>query len=190
MANVKFSETAFFPLNTSPTAAQILVGYDFGGTANFAVSAQTLNEVTIPALAADGDFGFGSLIYKDWTSGQSLSTGRLSIWRYDTGAAATQWINADNTNPGSVDTSSGLMAICSSTANDGSHMIGKGVVKVPTGGATWAATDNGAAVYLGASGLVTITPPGTGDIQRIIGVVLDGVNGIIYFNPDDTYIAL
>lgn len=190
MANVKFSDLLVFPLNTSPTAAQILVGYDLALNTNFAVSAQTLNEVTIPALATEGDFGFGSLIYKDWISGMTtLTRGRLAIWKYDSTAATTQWTNADNTNT-SGDTSSGLIAICSSAASDGSHMIGKGVVKVPTGGATWAATDNGAAVYLGASGLVTITPPGTGDIQRIIGVVLDGPNGIIYFNPDDTYIAL
>ena len=82
------------------------------------------------------------------------------------------------------------MAVCSSTSANGSHMIGKGVVKVPTGGVTWTAANNGAAVYLGASGVPTITQPTTPDTQRIIGVVVDGANAIIYFNPDDTYIAL
>lgn len=185
MANVKFSQFT----SASPSAALALAGYEVAGD-NVQVTAQSLNEVTIPTLASDGDFGFGSLVYKDWTSGLTLSAGRLYLWKYDSGTSTTKWVAADNTNPGSVDTSSGLMAICSSTSANGSHMIGKGVVKVPTGGATWAATDNGAAVYLGASGVPTITQPTTPDTQRIIGVLIDGPNEIIYFNPDDTYIAL
>ncbi len=191
MANVKFSDTAVFPLNTSPTEAQILVGYDLLGNANFAVSAQTLNQVSIPTLSNAGEFGFGATILKDFVTGATLTSGKLYQFGYDGVNTVNQWTEADDTTADSAD-SLGFLAICRNTTQDGSQMISQGIVRVADPGATWTASNNGNPVYVGATGLVTLIPPAatTGNTQRFVGYVVDGPNYAIYFNPDYTFITV
>lgn len=191
MANVKFSDIAVFPLNTSPTVAQILVGYDAGASTNFAVSVQTLNEVSIPTLSNAGEFGFGATILKDFVTGATLTEGKLYQFGYDSVNSVNEWAEADNTTASSAD-SLGLLAICRDTTDDGTQMISKGIVRVADPGATWTASNNGNPVYVGSTGLVTLTPPSAtaGDTQRFVGYVVDGPNYAIYFNPDYTFITV
>ena len=190
MANVKFSDITVFPLNTAPTSGQILVGYDLGASTNFAVSAQTLNEVTIPTLSNAGEFGFGATILKDFVTGASLTSGKLYQFGYDAVGLANEWIEADSTALSSAE-SSGLLAICRDTTVDGSLMISEGIVRVADPGATWTAADNGKIVYVGATGLVTLVEPTTtNDTIRLIGYVVDGANYVISLNIDNTYLLV
>jgi len=191
MANVKFSDITVFPLNTAPTSGQILVGYDLGASTNFAVSAQTLNEVTIPTLSNAGEFGFGATILKDFVTGASLTSGKLYQFGYDAVGLANEWIEADSTALSSAE-SSGLLAICRDTTVDGSVMISQGIVRVAAPAAeTWTAADNGKIVYVGATGLVTLTEPTTtGDTIRLIGYVVDGANYVISLNVDKSYLLV
>lgn len=192
MANVKFSDLAVFPLNTAPTAGQILVGYDLGLSTNFAVSAQTLNEVTIPTLSNAGEFGFGATILKDFVTGASLTSGKLYQFGYDAVGLANEWIEADNTTGASAD-SSGLLAICRDITVDGSEMISQGIVRVAVDPAAvaWTAADNGKIVYVGATGFVTLVEPSTAtETIRLIGYVVDGANYVISLNVDKSYLLV
>lgn len=183
MANVKFSQFT----SASPSAALALAGYEVAGD-NVQVTAQSLNEVTIPTLSNPGEFGFGATILKDWVTGASLSAGALYYWDYS--GTANQWQRADNTTASSAD-SQGMLAICRDTTVDGSQMIAKGIVQVANPGATWTAANNGNLVYVGATGLVTLVAPTiTGDTQRFVGYVVDGPNYVIHFDPDYTFITV
>jgi hypothetical protein len=190
MANVKFSDLAVFPLNAAPTSAQILVGYDLGASTNFAVSAQTLNEVTIPTLSNPGEFGFGATILKDFVTGAALTSGKLYQFGYDATGSVNQWTEANNTTGASVD-SSGLLAICRNTTQDGSQMISQGIVRVADPGATWTASNNGNPVYVGATGLVTLIEPAvSNDTIRLVGYVVDGPSYSISLDVDNTYLLV
>jgi hypothetical protein len=70
-------------------------------------------------------------------------------------------------------------------------MISQGIVRVAAPGPTWAATDNGKIVYVGATGLVTLVEPTTtGDTKRIVGYVVDGPNYVISLDINNTYLLV
>jgi len=94
--------------------------------------------------------------------------------------------------------SKGLLAVASATGTtNGTDMVLKGAVKLSTN-AAFSGASIGDPVYLrGADGsqfnkgTLTATPPSTpGDIVRIVGYVTDPANGIVYFNPDSTFIEV
>jgi len=186
MANVKFSQFT----SASPGPFTALAGYEVSGD-NVQITAQSLNEVTIPTLSNAGEFGFGATILKDFVvSGTTLTSGKLYQFGYDAVGLANEWVEADNTTASSAE-SSGLLAICRDTTVDGSLMISEGIVRVADPGATWTAADNGKIVYVGATGLVTLVEPTTtNDTIRLIGYVVDGANYVISLNIDNTYLLV
>jgi hypothetical protein len=185
MANVKFSQFT----SASPGASTALAGYEVAGD-NVQITAQSLNEVTIPTLSNAGEFGFGATILKDFVTGTTLTSGKLYQFGYDATGLANEWVEADNTTASSAE-SSGLLAICRDTTVDGSLMISEGIVRVADPGVTWTAVDNGKIVYVGATGLVTLVEPTTtNDTKRIVGYVVDGPNYVISLDIDNTYLLV
>jgi hypothetical protein len=97
-------------------------------------------------------------------------------------------------NPNAASTSDGLLAVSLGTASDTDGMLLRGTVTLDhdPGAVGDVLYLNEAAAPSGLSyGRATDgAPAGNGDIVRVIGYCLDGSNGQIYFNPDNTFVEV
>ena len=113
---------------------------------------------------------------------------------FSTGSEWHPAVGDKSTSGFSMSVSSSLLGIAMGT-NITDGILLRGFVKV---GAGFGTDKPGQSVYLGnhASGRpigeITKTSglTATGDVVRIVGHILDVSNGIIYFNPDNTWIEI
>ncbi len=131
-------------------------------------------------ISSAGDFGAGSRVLNRIGTDTAVTVGDV----YYLGAT---WAQAD---ADAVSTASGLIGVAvASQTNNG--VLVSGAVKVAdnTG---FSSSAEGTVLYLDTTaGHVTATAPSaTGDVVRVVGYVLDGSNGIIYFDPSRDWIEL
>ena len=129
---------------------------------------------------AAGAVGDGSIWFKDFDSGATLTAGKIYYLH-----ATTGWEEADAS---AAATATNLLAMCGTTTN-GTLMLQSGVIN-PFG--SQAAISTGSPVYLSeTSGEVTGTAPTTsGAIVRVIGYKVDSTDDTIFFNPSQDWIEL
>jgi hypothetical protein len=131
-------------------------------------------------ISSAGDFGAGSRLLSRIGANTSVTVG-------DVYYLGSTWAQAD---ADAVSTASGLIgvAVYSSTNNG---VLVSGAVKVADNTGFSSSTE-GTVLYLDTTaGHVTATAPSaTGDVVRVVGYVLDGSNGIIYFDPSKDWIEL
>jgi len=133
------------------------------------------------SLSSAGDFGAGSRILS------RIGTNTLGVTVGDVYYLSGTWAQAD---ADAVSTASGLLGVTvDSETNNG--VLASGVVKVADNTGFSSSTE-GTVLYLDTTaGHVTATAPSaTGDVVRVVGYVLDGTNGIIYFDPSKDWIEL
>jgi predicted RecA/RadA family phage recombinase len=131
--------------------------------------------------ASAGNYGYGSKILDRIGSN---TTGLTAGDVYYLGSSS--WLPAD---ADSVSTSSGLLAVAVGTTS--ASMLSSGIVKVADS-TDFSSSSVGTVLYLDTdAGHVTATAPsGTGDVVRVVGYVLNGSSGIIYFDPSKDWIEL
>jgi hypothetical protein len=126
----------------------------------------------------------GDIVYFGGTT--SMTAGRIYHYKSD-----GTWEAA---NPNAASTSDGLLAVSLGTASDTDGMLLRGTVTLDhdPGAVGDVLYLNEAAAPSGLSyGRATDgAPAGNGDIVRVIGYCLDGSNGQIYFNPDNTFVEV
>ena len=131
-------------------------------------------------ISSAGDFGAGSRVLNRIGTDTSVTVGDV----YYLGAS---WAQAD---ADAVSTASGLIGVAvASSTNDG--VLVSGAVKVADNTGFSSSTE-GTVLYLDTTaGHVTATAPSaTGDVVRVVGYVLSGSSGIIYFDPSKDWIEL
>ena len=126
----------------------------------------------------------GDVVYFGGTTG--MTAGRIYHYKSD-----GTWEDAD---PNAASTSDGLLGVALGGNSDVDGMLLRGTVTLDHNpGAV------GDVLYLNeaaAGGVPTHgratdgAPAGNGDIVRVIGYCLDGSNGQIYFNPDNTFVEV
>lgn len=115
-------------------------------------------------------------------SGVSVTAGMVYVLS-DDGEGGATWYAADNNDDSKYE---GLLGVAMGS-NSSSGMLLRGAIRMfDTIGQI------GNPVYLSSTaGRVSSTKPATtGQVIRILGYGLDTTNNTIYFNPDNTYIAL
>ena len=133
---------------------------------------------------SNGAFGINSKTALDWTSSFSVTAG--NIYRLASGGGNLTFANAQ---ANSEANGSGMLFVATN-AGLSTEMLIEGVVKISSsisGGVP------GDLVYLSdtSAGGALLTAPGSqGDLVRIVGYVIDGTNGIIYFNPSSDWVEL
>lgn len=137
-----------------------------------------LDEISISAA---GEYGSGSKLLD--RIGSATTTIAGDLYYLD-----TSWVQAD---ADSATTSSGLLAIATSTSSN-SGMLVYGIVRVAdnTG---FSSASEGDILYVGlTAGHVTsdVSSYTTGDVVRVVGYVIDATNRIIYFDPSKDWIEL
>lgn len=125
----------------------------------------------------NGDYDSGADIMDFTTVSATVASGRVYS------LSSTGWAAA--TNAGS--SSSGMLAVCSSDATDGSSMILRGICKVD-GVLTGASIGDN--VYLGTGAKFTATAPTSAASVVVCGRIIDATNNIIWFDPDKTVITI
>lgn len=161
-----------------------LTATDAGGGSGLIVSVTTQTEkivLTTAGITSAGDYGAGTRMFSKLGSG-TIAAGKL----YYIGASSA-WALADKD---AESTSSGLLAVGDNTAS-ANLMIQEGYVKMASNQG-WNTVDPGTKVYVGDSGNLVASTASftTGDIARIVGYVINASSGIIYFNPDQSYIKI
>lgn len=152
--------------------------------ANFRVTGRVFSDsvmVDEASISAAGEYGAGSRILDRIGSNTTTVAGDL----YYLGST---WIQAD---ADAVSTSSGLLAIATSTSSN-NGMLSYGVVRVAdnTG---FSSASEGDVLYVGlTAGHVTsdVSSYTTGDVVRVVGYVIDATNRTIYFDPSKDWIEL
>jgi hypothetical protein len=133
-------------------------------------------------LTGAGRFDVGSRVTYDINPLATTTTGDIHVLK------GTLWSQAD---ADSVGNAKGLLAVAASTdASKG--MVLQGVVRLADNGGFSSATA-GTVLYLSDTdghAMSTTTSLGSGDVVRVVGYVLDGTNGIIYFDPSKDWIEL
>jgi hypothetical protein len=133
-------------------------------------------------LTGAGRFDVGSRVTYDINPFATTTTGDIHVLK------GTLWSQAD---ADSVGNAKGLLAVAASTdASKG--MVLQGVVRLADNGGFSSATA-GTVLYLSDTdghAMSTTTSLGSGDVVRVVGYVLDGTNGIIYFDPSKDWIEL
>ena len=164
-------------------------GFTYDGTTNVlnvdhveAKSVRVRSQGT-SVLTGAGKFDVGSRVTYDINSTVTgLTAGDIYTLK------GSLWALADADNVGN---SKGLLAVASSTqASKG--MVLQGVVRLADNGGFSSATA-GTVLYLSDTdghAMSTTTSLGSGDVVRVVGYVLDGTNGIIYFDPSKDWIEL
>ena len=163
-------------------------GFTYDGTTNVlnvdnieAKSVRVRSQGT-SVLTGAGKFDVGSRVTYDINPTQPTTTGGIHVLK------GTLWSQAD---ADSVGNSKGLLAVAASTqASKG--MVLQGVVRLDDNAGFSSATA-GTVLYLSDTdghAMSTTTSLGSGDVVRVIGYVLDGTNGIIYFDPSKDWIEL
>lgn len=132
-------------------------------------------------LSSAGDFGAGSRILS------RIGTNTTGATVGDVYYLSGTWAQAD---ADAVSTASGLLGVTTDASTDNGVLV-SGVVKVADNTGFSSSTE-GTVLYLDTTaGHVTATAPSaTGDVVRVVGYVLDGTNGIIYFDPSKDWIEL
>ena len=140
---------------------------------------ETNREFTITS-STDGNHD-GDIVYFGGTT--SMSAGEIYHYVPD-GEGGAVWAYAD---ANAVATCDGLLAVALGAASDVNGMLLRGMVTLNH--------DPGAlgdVLFLAAaSGTATATAPsGNGDIIRIMGYCLHASSGMIWFNPDNTFVEV
>lgn len=151
---------------------------------NFRVTGRVFSDsvmVDKASISAAGEYGTGSRVLDRIGSNTTTVAGDL----YCLGST---WIQAD---ADAVSTSSGLLAIATSTSSN-NGMVAYGVVRVAdnTG---FSSASEGDVLYVDlTAGNVTsdVSSYTTGDVVRVVGYVIDATNRIIYFDPSKDWIEL
>jgi hypothetical protein len=163
-------------------------GFTYDGTTNVlnvdhveAKSVRVRSQGT-SVLTGAGKFDVGSRVTYDINPSVATATGDIHVLK------GSLWSLADADNVGN---SKGLLAVAASTqASKG--MVLQGVVRLDDNAGFSSATA-GTVLYLSDTdghAMSTTTSLGSGDVVRVIGYVLDGTNGIIYFDPSKDWIEL
>ena len=131
-------------------------------------------------ISSAGDFGAGSRILSRIGANTTVTVGDV----YYLGAS---WVAAD---ANAVAKASGLLGVAIDTSTN-NGVLASGVVKVADNTGFSSSTE-GTVLYLDTTaGHVTATAPSaTGDVVRVVGYVLSGSSGIIYFDPSRDWIEL
>jgi len=132
-------------------------------------------------LSSAGDFGAGSRILS------RIGTNTTGVTVGDVYYLSGTWAQAD---ADAVSTASGLLGVTTDTSTNNGVLV-SGVVKVADNTGFSSSTE-GTVLYLDTTaGHVTATAPSaTGDVVRVVGYVLSGTDGIIYFDPSKDWIEL
>ena len=104
----------------------------------------------------------------------SMAEGR--IYRY----GGSSWTLADKDN---ADSGKQLLAVALGDSSDTNGMLIRGFVTIDQ-----VDIGTGNVLYLGDGGLTVDTPPGSGEVSRVIGYDLNSSTGQIYFNPSMDWI--
>ena len=151
-------------------------GYDLGS------SVKRYNQVHINHLVfkptsstvgdAQGDIvAFGST---------SVQAGKVYYWD------GSNWTAAD---ADAVSTGTGLLGVAMATGTASSvGMLVRGFVTL---GASTGGSD-GDVLYLdtNAARLISTAPSGSGDIVRVVGILYDSTNNVVWFQPDGTWVEI
>lgn len=137
--------------------------------------------LTNAAGAYDGN---GSRVFSKVGSQTTPVSPEGKIW-YLQGSGSGSWLLADKDAEAS---STGLLALWPNTGGPTS-MVQEGVVRMASNSG-FSSAAAGTPVYLGDDGAVQTAVPGTGDIARIVGYVLNASSRIIYFCPDNSYVKV
>ena len=131
-------------------------------------------------ISSAGDFGSGSRILSRIGSNTTVTAGDV----YYLGAT---WVATD---ADEVAKASGLIGVAVDTSTNNGVLV-SGAVKMADNTGFSDATE-GTVLYLDTTpGHVTKdAPTGSGDVVRVVGYVLDGSSGIIYFDPSRDWIEL
>lgn len=129
------------------------------------------------------DFSYqGDVVYFGATT--SMTQGDLYYYN-----SSGNWAQAD----ADAASSSGgvLLAIALGTASDTNGMLLKGTFTMAAGAIDGTeATGDELYVSTTAGHVTNTAPTATGDIVRVVGYMLDGTNGQIWFNPSNDFITL
>jgi hypothetical protein len=129
------------------------------------------------------DFSYqGDVVYFGATT--SMTQGDLYYYN-----SSGNWAQAD----ADAASSSGgvLLAIALGTASDTNGMLLKGTFTMAAGAIDGTeATGDELYVSTTAGHITSAAPTATGDIVRVVGYMLDGTNGQIWFNPSNDFITL
>jgi len=129
------------------------------------------------------DFSYqGDVVYFGATT--SMTQGDLYYYN-----SSGNWAQAD----ADAASSSGgvLLAIALGTASDTNGMLLKGTFTMAAGAIDGTeATGDELYVSTTAGHVTSAAPTATGDIVRVVGYMLDGTNGQIWFNPSNDFITL
>ncbi len=130
------------------------------------------------ALSTFGNFEDGARLMSLTNTNTTLTAGKV----FKLGASG--W---DGTTNATEAGSTGLMAMCSSTAQDGSSMILEGICRTRL---SISSASVGDPIYLGTANEFTLTAPTSAATVLQLGTVVDPSNNMIYFNPDKTTITI
>jgi hypothetical protein len=108
--------------------------------------------------------------------GGTTSMAEGKIYRY--GGSSWTLADKDNANSGKQ-----LLAVALGDSSDTNGMLIRGFVTIDQED-----IGTGNVLYLGDSGLTISSPPGSGDVSRVIGYDLNSSTGQIYFNPSMDWI--
>ena len=106
--------------------------------------------------------------------GGAVTSGKIHRWD------GTSWLLAENS---SASSGKQLLAVALGGNGATNGMLIRGFVTIDD-----ANEDNGKVLYLGAGGLTIGSPPGSGNVSRVIGYSLATGTGQIYFNPSMDWI--
>jgi hypothetical protein len=164
-------ESEFYVL-VDKTNIGVAAGWATLGSLVKAPSVKLYNKTSTAHHEAQGDivtFGTGS-----------LTAGLLYFYKYD-----GSWNDADADMV--ITSGSVLLGLALGDGpEDGMLLRGMFTLHYNPVGATV-----GSPCYVSAgAGFITATAPGSGDVVRVVGYCLDGTNGQIWFNPDNTWVEL
>ena len=152
------------------------------GGYNLGAGAKRFNQVHInhlvfkPTSSTVGD-AQGDIVQFGSTSVQG---GKVYYWD------GTDWQQSD---ADAVSTGTGLLGVALATGTASSvGMLVRGFVTL---GASTGGSD-GDVVYLdtNASRLTSTAPSGSGDIVRVVGILYDSTNNVVWFQPDGTWVEI
>ena len=167
-------------LNAQATALTISddLSATFAGNVTFA--APVRRKFATTDTGTDGDYN-GDVVYFGGTT--SMTVGRIYHYKSD---GTWEIANADD-----ASTSDGLLAVALGAASDTNGMLLRGMVTLDhdpgaVGDVLYVQSDNA-----GTTGHATATAPSaSGDCVRVVGYCLHASAGLIWFNPDNTFIEV
>lgn len=170
------------------SSTNTLSSVNFNASSGVTCAILTADAIMIPKQpdtnAAGAYDGAGTRLFSKIGSNNVISNGAGKVC-YLGGSGTGTWALADKD---AESTSIGLLAIYPNSGGP-SVMVREGVVKMASNQGFSTATA-GTALYLGDDGAVQTAVPGTGDIARIVGYVLNASSSIIYFCPDNSYVKV